>query len=116
MDLQSHRVMRRRLAHCIDWSKNAGAPIARIILADCPRNRVCHLFATFLVQVCAGMFRYALTITRGQIAEFYRLTSFSGMHIGTLRHTAERVKMQNRGSEGWGFESLQARVVDSPAS
>jgi hypothetical protein len=33
------------------------------------------------------------------------------MHNGTLQNTTEHVKMQNFGSEGWGFESLQARIL-----
>src|SRR4029077_2132482 len=32
------------------------------------------------------------------------------MYDGTLRNMAKHVKMQNLGSEGWGFESLQARM------
>ena len=57
------------------------------------------------------MFRYTFTVARPQYLWIPRCTALSCMHNGTLRNTAEQVKMQNFGSEGWGFESLQARVV-----
>jgi hypothetical protein len=40
-----------------------------------------------------------------------KLTSVTRVHIGTLQNRTEHVKTYNFGSEGWGFESLQARVV-----
>jgi hypothetical protein len=33
------------------------------------------------------------------------------MHNGTLQNMAEHVKTYNFGSEGWGFESLQERIL-----
>jgi hypothetical protein len=56
------------------------------------------------------MFRYTFTVARSQYLRIPRCTSLSCMHKGTLRNMTEQVKMQNFGSEGWGFESLQARV------
>jgi hypothetical protein len=57
------------------------------------------------------MFGYAFTVARWQYLWSARFTAFSYMHNGTLQHRSEHVKMQNFGSEGWGFESLQARMV-----
>jgi hypothetical protein len=101
--------MRRCFLTRIFRPKNPRSPVAGIVLTGSPRKRVCHLLAIFPVQAWAGLFRYALTVARRQYLWTARFTAFCCMHNGTLQHRAERVKMQNYGSEGLRFESPRAR-------
>src|SRR5262245_57787337 len=102
--------MRRSLATVIYGAKDTRQPVARIVLPRRSGNLVCHLRATFLVQACADVFRYVLTIFRLQDLADMNLTSVVHAHSATLHNIAEHVNTYNFGSEGWGFESLQARV------
>jgi len=57
------------------------------------------------------MFRYVLIVFRLRCLGISGVAALSCMHIGTLQDMTKSVKTQNFGSEGWGFESLQARIV-----
>src|SRR5206468_3771869 len=98
-------------ATIIDGPKNTGKPVTCIVLTSRPTNLVWQRFGTFAVQSCAVVFRSVFISATLNAPRSAGILGSRSAHAGTLRNTMEQVNTQNFGSEGWGFESLQARTL-----